>query len=425
MTRTWYRLCHWLCARVYYHGITVRHRERLPTGGPVIYLGTHRNGAMDGFVYRQAVPRGEFLISTQLLRSFFARLFFHGIPVARAKDGGDRDQADASLVRCREWLADGGELFVFPEGTSTLGPRHLPFKSGAARIAVDCLSREMPLRIVPIGIHYERAWAFRSRVEIEVGVPVATDLAPDAAPMQRLGEMKRRCAIALESVGANFKSGAEQELAEMLAGAATLGTSYSYAEVLKIMESGVPESLLARWRELEPKFVSRRVWRHQGVPLFPTRSPGWYGLMLALLAPVVIAGALTNLPPLLAGGVAARKLADDRNVIALWRIMVGLPVLVIWFMAMTAILGATAGWPWALGYVALTGVSLQAWHRTRKLAVAVGNAIRHPDLIPVARKFHQALRQNVERMMERPADPAGGQSQSAPANPKGTACHAG
>ena len=44
------------------------------------------------------------------------------------------DAAALAAAR-RELLAAGGEVMIFPEGTSSLGPHHLPFKSGAASIA--------------------------------------------------------------------------------------------------------------------------------------------------------------------------------------------------------------------------------------------------------------------------------------------------
>jgi len=166
----------------------------------VLYVVLHRNGAVDGFVYHQVAPRGVFLISTQLLRSFFSRLFFSGIAVARDKDEGDGSRNAAALHECVNLLADGGALIIFPEGTSSLGPRHLPFKSGAARLALDALAQGVPLRIVPLGIHYERAWAFRSKVEIVVGEPVPTIIPTALGDLGRLREMKRRISAALESV---------------------------------------------------------------------------------------------------------------------------------------------------------------------------------------------------------------------------------
>ena len=395
MKRFWYAGCHWLCARVYFERITVLHPERLPSSGPILYLGLHRNGAVDGFVYRWVVPRGVFLISTQLRRSFFARLFFCGIAVARNKDVEDRSQNDEALLQCTQLLVNGGELFVFPEGTSSLGPRHLPFKSGAASIALTALAQGVPLRIVPLGVHYERAWAFRSKVEVVVGREISTELPAGLSELGRLKEMKRRMNTALEAVGANFASAEAQENAERLAYSATLGTPRTYFDSLKQLEAGVPEGLLAGWREFEPQLVSRRVRLHQGVPLFPVGPWSFYALLLLVLGPIVLAGALVNFPPLLAGWLAARKFADDRNVIALWRVLVGLPFFVMWFGIVTLLLAFFAGWWWALGYALLTLAALKSLYRTKKLAVAVWNGLAHRALARQAHEFHQSVLQTI------------------------------
>jgi 1-acyl-sn-glycerol-3-phosphate acyltransferase len=395
MKSLWYRWCHWLCARSYFARITVLHPERLPKHGPILYVGLHRNGAVDGFVYRQVLPRGIFLISTQLRRSFFARLFFCGIAVARKKDEDDHGQNDAALCQCAQLLADGGELVVFPEGTSALGPRHLPFKSGAASIALDALARGVPLRIMPLGIHYERAWAFRSKVEVVVGEPISTGLPAGLSELGRLKEIKRRMTTALESVGANFASAEAQQQAERLAYVATLGTARSYFASLKSFEAGVPEPLLARWRELETQLALRGVWRHQGVPLFPVGPWMLYAWLLLVLGPLVLAGVMVNLPPLLLGWLAARKFADDLNVIALWRILVGLPLFVTWFGVVSILLALFAGWCWLLGYALLTLGALKSLYRAKKLAVAVWNGLAHRALARGALEFHQSVLQTL------------------------------
>jgi 1-acyl-sn-glycerol-3-phosphate acyltransferase len=395
MTPLWYRGWHWLCVRVYYERVTVLHPERLPEGGPVVFVALHRNGAVDGFIYHQVVPRGVFLVSTQLLRSFFARLFFTGIAVARQKDKQDQSHNEEALRQCTQLLADGGALVVFPEGTSSLGPRHLPFKSGAVRIALDALVRGVPLRIVPLGIHYERAWAFRSKVEVVVGESVSTALPAELSELGRLKEMKRRLTTALESVGANFDSVEAQQHAERIACIATLGTPRTYFGSLKSLEAGVPEPLLARWRELEPQLASHRLLRHQGVPLFPTGLWLLYTALLLVLGPIVLAGALANFPPLLAGGLAAWRLADGPNVIALWRILVGLPLAVLWFGIVTTSLLCFCDCWWSLGYALLTLAALEMLYRARKLSVAVWNGLGRGGLARRARDFHQAVLQTL------------------------------
>src|SRR5436190_20533895 len=75
----WRRWFYGFINEVYFQRITLIYPERRPKQGPVLYLGLHRNGAVDGFVYHQVLPRAVFMISTQLRKSRFARLFFHGI----------------------------------------------------------------------------------------------------------------------------------------------------------------------------------------------------------------------------------------------------------------------------------------------------------------------------------------------------------
>ncbi len=399
MKRLWYRGWHWLCAGIWFERISRLDAGRLSGVGPVLYIGLHRNGAVDGLVYRHVLPHCTFLISTQLRRNPLGRLFFDGIGIARTSDEGDQNRNVIALRECHDLLAAGGALFVFPEGTSSLGPRHLPFKSGAARIVLDHLATGRPLRIVPLGIHYERAWAFRSRVEVVVGEPVPTDLEPALGRFGRLREMKERMTCALEAVGVNFDSSAEQETAEFLSHAAVIGTSRSYFNTLKSFESAIPSGALARWRELEPEFARDGVWRHQGVPLFPAHSHSVtpYILTLAALGPLVLAGLIANLPPLAAAWLAGRKLADGPNVIALWRILVGVPVAVIWFVGMTAAIAMGIGSAAAGGYVVLTLLALKGFHPTGQLAVTVGNGILHGASGGKFRTFLQSLRLESSR----------------------------
>ncbi len=178
----WRPLFYWLITRIYFARITVLNGHRRPRTGPVLYLGLHRNGAVDGFVYHSALDGPVFMISTQLRRNWFARLFFTGIAVTRTQDEGDRAGNEQALQECLGHLHAGGSLFVFPEGTSTLGPRHLPFKTGALWLILEYLEHPgPPLQVIPVGIHYECPWAFRAKVEVVLGEPLDLTLLPDLA----------------------------------------------------------------------------------------------------------------------------------------------------------------------------------------------------------------------------------------------------
>ena len=381
---------------VYFHRVTLVHPQRLPKVGPVLYLGLHRNGAVDGFVYQRVLNGPVFMISTQLRKSRFARVFFDGIAVTRTKDEGDRNQNDAAMRQCLGHLRSGGQLFVFPEGTSSLGPRHLPFKSGAIWLLLDYLaSGGPPLQVVPVGIHYERPWAFRSKVEVVLGEPISTSLPQNAGRLERLKILKQRLRIALENVGINVPTEAYQEQIQRFACIATLGTSRSYFKSLKGMERGVPGQITEQWEKLEPDLRRAKLWFHQDVPLFPTRPMMVYLLLLLIISPFVFAAILINLPALAAGWVAGEKFPDDRNVISLWRILVGVPVFVLWMTALTVtlLLLGKIGWLMALGVATWLGMKL--YYRFKKLAVIVHNGIRHPVLRLNMLRFHQTVVQSL------------------------------
>ena len=381
MTDLWYRGLHRFCTWVYFARVTVIYPERLPAAGPVLYLGLHRNGAMDGFVYHSLLPRARFLISTQLRRNPLGRVFFCGIEIVRNKDEGDRSVNAAALQECVDHLNGGGGLFVFPEGTSSLGPKHLPFRSGAAQLVLDYLAGcGAPIQVVPIGIHYECPWGFRSKVEVVVGAPVSVSALSAASPIGRLKEVKRRMQAGLESVGVNVESAGYQQTIQRLSYVATLATPRSYFKTLQALEHSIPEKVLAAWQALEPELAKREMLRHQGVPLFPLRPVGRYALALAGLAPVVGAALLLNLPPFLAGGWAGNTFPDDRNVISLWRTLVGIPLVILWTLLLAVLAVALGQLPWFGIHCLVTLAGLKLYYPVKKLAVAVHNGLRHSDL---------------------------------------------
>lgn len=381
MPDAWYNNFLRFITAYYFSGTKLIHAGRAPAAGPVLYLGLHRNGAVDGFVYHQVLSAPVFMISTQLLKNWFSRLFFHGIPVTRTKDEGNRELNNAALRECLDHLRGGGKLFVFPEGTSSLGPRHLPFKSGAVWLLLDYLeSGGPPIQVIPVGIHYECPWAFRSKVEVVAGAPVSTELPAGASRMERVRILKHRVQAGLEQIGINVPSEEYQEMIQRIAYVATLGTSRSYFKSLKALEHQVPPEILTAWQRLEPELRDRRLLFHQGVPLFPMGPVALYGLLMLVIGPVVLMAILANLPPFLGAWAAGMKFPDDRNVISLWKILVGVPLWILW-AGFVALLLLLPGKPVLLAaYALLTWAGLKLYYRAKKLAVAVWNGILHREL---------------------------------------------
>lgn len=374
-----------------FNRITVVGREHLPRSGAVLYVATHRNGALDGAPYTLAVPAAVPMVSAQLHRTAFGRLLFQGIPVARAKDRERGIAADnrQSIERCISLLKHDGQLLVMPEGTSTLGFRHLPYQRGAARIAHAALDAGIALTIVPLGVHYEDPTAWQSRAEVLVGEPVQLLGSKDVAALHRV------ITQALESVGANFASEDEQRNAEALAYACTLGTDASYALSLKHFEQADPEVVARFVQPLASFALEERMCTHQGVPLVPVGPWPLYVTYWLVLAPLVAAFSLLNAPVLGAGWIASRKLPDAPNVIAFWRMVAGLPAGLVW-ATLASVAGALAGGvPGAVTYWAITVAGVAAWYRFRKLSVALCNGLFHAGAKPALLRTYQDLKENM------------------------------
>jgi len=163
--------------------IEVLHRERLPREGSFVVAANHESFA-DIVVILSVVPlQIRFLAKRSIFRvpvlgwSIAAAGF---IPVDRGDPSGSAAAVDAALERLRR----GRSLVVFPEETRTRTGELLPFKKGAALLA---LRAGLPL--LPMGLAGTRQVLPRGRfvmtpgrVVVSPGFPLSTE---GAAPSAR------------------------------------------------------------------------------------------------------------------------------------------------------------------------------------------------------------------------------------------------
>lgn len=363
--------------------VTLLERLPKPSHVPVLYVASHRNGMVDALPYLAAVPKALPLIAAQWHKHALARWLFPGIAVFRTKEraGGIAGDNDAALESAASALTRRELVLVFPEGTSALGPKHLPFHKGAARILAQALKHCSEVMVVPLAVFYEEAWAWQSRVEVVVGSATVVKAEAPTAPAdalqnhgQRVADLHAKVSAMLESCLVEFDNGQEQEDVEALAYAATLGRNISYAAALRVLARVVSPELRAQWQTLRAAVLERGGLLHQGVPLLPVGGAWLYRLAWLLFAPLVGAAALANFPVVLAGRYGAHHFPDERNVVALWRLLLGVPAALIWAPLVAAGLVWLAPWWSAPLYVGISVLGLRLWHRFRKLSVAAWNS---------------------------------------------------
>ena len=309
------------------------HNFPVPPRGGRLIVSSHRNGAIDGYIVLKAFPGVQGLVSIQLLQHPLLRWMFDGIAVVRGKDrqryGIQRatfaHPVDAGCAQLRE----GGDLVIFPEGSSEWGFQPLPYQRGAARIVQTLLSEGVSLEVVPMGLHYQMPDQFRSSVESLLGAPIEI---PVRADDESIREWERRIhqaiSDALDAVSVNCSDAASFAAGEATAAArAAEGQSYALA------------------------FVHAQQSPQPPLPL-PQRQRAWPWDWLAVAAFMLLAA-----PVLLVGRFAGGK-ADARNTVSLFRITGGLAIAVIWLPNLVL-----ATWLWPVALLPLWLLAAIGWWR--------------------------------------------------------------
>lgn len=135
-------------------GLNVRHRERLPGGGPAIIVANH-NSHLDTMVLMSLFPLRllpklrpvaalDYFLRSKLFSWFMLKIV--GIlPIKRTVSRGDENP----LTPCHEALARGELLIIFPEGSRGQPEKLQSFKGGIARLAEGHPSVPM----IPVFLH--------------------------------------------------------------------------------------------------------------------------------------------------------------------------------------------------------------------------------------------------------------------------------
>jgi len=271
-----------LLAKIYFDKIEIK--GTFPEQAS-FYVSNHRNGAVDGFVIFSIFKQKMIsVIGKNLTNNAFMRFFFGGqieiyrSPANMAEMRHNKNESN----RINAEIENGTSVLMFPEGTSHLGKGLLEFKDGVAHV-VSSLEEQT---IVPIGLHYEKGWSFRSHVFVHIGEPVTL-------------------------VGKNKKEKTE-----------------------------------------EIKSHLERVYDDH----YEFRKPKKNLFLAIILFPIIFLFFIFNLLVFVIPYAVGKKFADDLNVIALWRILSGVPT----FILQTIVYLVLALWnPWILaGYLLITLIGL-------------------------------------------------------------------
>jgi glycerol-3-phosphate O-acyltransferase/dihydroxyacetone phosphate acyltransferase len=173
-----------IALRWYYSDVTFVGTDRIPAEGPILVVMNHPNALVDVLVAARAVPRRlRFTAKATLFSNPVSSVFFRWVgvlPLRRASDEAARGEAvdptrnAQSFAAVADAFARSRAILIFPEGKSHDDPAMAPARTGAARMVMQAIeTRHVPdIRIVPIGLIFERKDRPRSRIVALVGDPI-------------------------------------------------------------------------------------------------------------------------------------------------------------------------------------------------------------------------------------------------------------
>ena len=391
--------------RWYYAEVAFVGAERIPGEGPILVVVNHPNALVDVLVAARAVPRRlHFTAKATLFSNPVSAAFFRSVgvlPLRRAADEAsgatspDPDRNAQSFAAVADALARSSAILIFPEGKSHDDPAMAPSRTGAARMVMQAIQTRSvtDIRIVPIGLIFERKERPRSDIVALVGEPVdATTVVTNSA--NPVGDLTAAIDSALRSLTLNYTSieDAERDArvarilqavlrpeAPSIGGRGDFLTRAEIARLLPALRQALLDGdsvLRTRALALEADLLAfdRRL-ASEGVSLDDfsiarSLTPGAVFVLretaiLLVAGPVALWGWINHVIPfqaaLTAGGRVRHSAADP----AMRTIVAGAAFVLMMYMLQGAAVALIAGPWWGLAYVGSLPIAADINLRTR------------------------------------------------------------
>lgn len=402
----------WFYSRIDAEGI-----ERIPKRGPTILAVNHPNAMVDALVVGIVCPRPiRFTANAQSFRNPVAGVFLRAagvVPLMRVKDAvalgetADRTRNAAAFDALIAALREGGITMIFPEGVTGDWPQLAPLKTGAARIAFQARDAGVRgLKIVPVGLTFERKDVPRSRVFVQVGEPIDVDSWPRDESGADAKALTAEIDSRLRAVTLNFESSdvAERDralaaqIARIFRGAGAVPDVWhrpSLADEVAITRrideaqahlAHASPAIRERAAALLDRLATFRAeLRERGMAAedleisLGVREGAWFALrevaVIALAGPVAIWGWLNHLIPFHVARAVALRSVESAADPAMRTINIGLALVLLVYAAQGAIVAALFGTLPAIAYVVSLPIAADVNFRFRpRLARAIRRA---------------------------------------------------
>ena len=345
-------------ARIYFREIEVAGDVPHPGTGGRLFAANHVNGLVDPIlVLTQAPCRISPVAKSTLWKIPGLRWLLEAadaVPIVRRRDVPGKSESDneAVFARVASHLASGGNILIFPEGTSHNEPHLLPLRSGAGRMLARASlePKRAGLTFQAVALEFDERDVFRSRSLVLFGPVRRVDDLPNDDLAKEITDVIREDLSELLVEGATWDERIlVVRVAEMFAKDAA-DTSLAHVNQIgrrieqarRALATSSPEEVRAIEERLRryierldeeeiPDDVVARVARGTSSGVEPERVAR-AAAMIATLPLALLAVAIYGLPYQLPRFVT-RKLRGDPDVASTYKLGVGLVVYPVWAAA--------------------------------------------------------------------------------------------
>lgn len=266
------------------------------------------------------------------------------VPIVRRKDTPDKDAGTNASVfdKIAAHLCRGGNILIFPEGTSHSEPHLAPLRTGAARMLLAANEREgVPPTFQAVALEFDRRTEFRSRALVLWGPVRRLADVPGATEEERVAAITAQMKEDLEELLVEGETHADRmriaRVAEMFANDAGDPTLGGWSDIGRRVElaqktlRSVDARLVARAIETIDAYCAEldrlRVTDAQVAGIEPRSSTAMPRWRRALLAPLAASGfALYALPYFVPRWLARNADADATSTYKLGAALVVYPL---------------------------------------------------------------------------------------------------
>lgn len=171
-----------LAIRLYCRRIVVNRPECLEAEGPLLVAANHPNSFLDGVILTTLLEHDLYSLARgdAFRKGFVDRTLrhIHLLPVYRTSEGVENLEHNyTTFEACLDVFREKAIVLIFSEGGCRNEWKLRPLRKGTARLAMTAWSRNIPLKVLPLGINYNSFKRFGKEVHLHFGEPFGQEVA--------------------------------------------------------------------------------------------------------------------------------------------------------------------------------------------------------------------------------------------------------